>query len=59
MTPRLDRYGDELPEELLEEPRNHRCDSGWLDCDTDRLRPCPVCKPDLVERLRKQGRREW
>lgn len=56
----LDRFGEPLPDELLEEPRPHRCDRGWLDTDTDTLRPCPVCRPELVERLRRQrDRSEW
>lgn len=54
-----DRYGD--PIEDVDDPPGDPCDgSGWIDVDSDRLRPCPNCKAALIDYLRAQRRRrQW
>lgn len=60
MTARLDRYGEPLPEELLEPPPIHRCNDGWLDDDAEgRPTPCGVCRAPTVRRLHAQRTRDW
>lgn len=50
-----DRTGELVEDEPM--LPTHACSAGFLGEDLDgRLIPCPVCKPGLIERLRKQRR---
>lgn len=51
-----DRYGELVDEDQADAERQpHHCDSGWIDRDSDRPRPCPVCRPHLVQRRERLG----
>jgi hypothetical protein len=46
----------------LVEPPEHDCDDGWTTDLSDRPRPCPICRPETVERLQDQrdrAARDW
>lgn len=51
---RLDRTGEPI-EDFPEDDQHPDDCTGWLG-DEDHPRPCPVCKPDTVKRLRRQRR---
>ncbi|OZM84097.1 hypothetical protein [Pseudonocardia sp. MH-G8] len=36
----------------------HVCERGWLDRDEDQPRPCPTCRPWLLERPPRRPTRE-
>lgn len=49
-TVRRDRFGEVVDEDLLADD-GHRCYRGWASHpNEDRPRPCPACKPWLLER---------
>lgn len=50
---RRDRTGELI--EVLDDPV-HECEDGWINALSDRVSPCPICRPQLVERLRGQRR---
>lgn len=54
-----DRYGELVDEDEhqahVEHHQPHYCDGGWIDRDSDQPRPCPVCRPHLVQRRERLG----
>lgn len=47
--------------ELIDAP-DHDCDDGWTHDLTGRPRPCPVCRPETLDRLldqRDRAGRDW
>lgn len=48
-----DRTGEVIEDDSLLPA--HVCSAGFLGEDLDgRLIPCPVCKPELIQKLRRQ-----
>lgn len=46
----------------LTETPEHDCDDGWTTDLSGKPRPCPICRPDTVERLndqRDRSARDW
>lgn len=41
----------------LVEVAEHDCEQGWVESVTGAVRPCAVCRPDTIERLRRQRER--
>lgn len=53
---RRDRFDDLVEDEVLDEPHPADC-PGLLSAGDDVVTPCPVCRPETVERLRRQRAR--
>lgn len=54
---RHDRTGELVDEDQADEllVDEHHCQGGWIDRDSDQPRPCPVCRPHLVQRRERLG----
>ena len=61
MSPRDDDLQRSRDGDLVEPPE-HDCDNGWTEQMGGQLRPCEVCRPESLARIREQrerAARDW